>query len=734
MKTIALLFSTFIVAILFHFDMQAQTLDVATTSISGRGYANANDFIVPLVSGIPIFDEDSCVIPAQALIPSWLGSDYGFLCDARAREKRTTPPQSVASAQAFTMAKVDGDNTQTLTIKWFFEARTFTNSLDGYAAFSENNENLNVTFNVGGLSTGTPVTVYYSYSTFAAGLTEHESVNEDSVSAANTLLIDGTDVLSGSHNFQNPPGISGWNELKDQTGVINTTAGTNVSIDVTADLFSEIQLDGKPYGFGSFVDQCVANFVGTVTLSLLPINPSGTGNVLGGGAIEFSVDIGSDSELSDPQGDGDEVFDPGDCYPFGAALLPAGGADGIKDDMTIFGTDIWPTPPDATQATAAPVGSATAYQNLYGDYFDLDGDDNLGIQLTQMQYGPGIPSIQFMSDPCIHEAQFLFISFDDDSAAHYTEPMGAVAVNSYSPFALDTFGLTARQDEIREYDFVPIYPTTWLGDFDIYDELTIHVNMPPNPDPGNPLDDDVDALDMISGSSQCPYWYFSPDHEAPGRDNTGGILNWGSVYEVQSPSGAVEVVNPVLHLGLPDSTDVDAFEFAWVWDTLAARLGLGMLFSVDDDDPITSYDESGGLDPRILYVSFLNGTHFAFYPNPLYDDIDAISTYINSLNGTPGGGTTTGMIHNEPQFASLFIQPNPLIYETNISYTLASNEWVSLELYDALGRKLQTLESGSKAKGKHTIAFNGSQLSKGIYYCRLTAGDNIISKRLVKLE
>lgn len=709
----------------------SQSLSVSSTNIAGRGYAQANDFIVPDVGGPAIFDEDSCVTPAQPLMANWIGSDYGFICDARAREKRTLLPQSVASAQAFTLARVDGDGTQTIRIKWFFEARSFTNSLEGYAAHSENTENLRVQIAIDGLPGGTPVNVYYSYSTFGAGLTEHENNDEDSVKAGNTLNIDGTEVLNGTHDFQNPPGLSGWNERIDQTGVISATVGTDIAIDINADLYSEIEMPGKPYGFASVVDQCVADFVGTLELSLAPIIPDGVGNVLGGGSVEFSLDIGSDSELSDPQGDGDEVFDPGDCYLLGGSVLPTGGLDGIKDDMTIFSVDPAPTPPDATQATAAPVGSGTAYQNLYSTYFDLDGHDNMGMQLSQMQYGPGIPSIQQTADPCVLDAEFLYLSFDDDSAAHYTEPAGAVAVNTFSPFAVDIYGSTSNMDEIIECDFVPFYPTTWLSSFNIYDELMVHPSLPPNPDLGNPMDDDVDALDMISPASQCPYWYFSPDHEAPYIDGGGGNLNWGSVYEVQSGGGATEVVNPVTHLGLADSTDVDAFEFAWVWDTVTSRYGLGLLFSVDDNDPITPYDESGGLDPRIIYVSFLNGTHFAYYPLPMRDDIDAISTYVNSLNGT-SGGTSTGMVEPSLDVAFLNVQPNPVVGQTNISYTLMLDSKVSLELYDALGKKVQTLDSGTKAKGKHTIVLDANELANGIYYCRLLVEDNTISAKIIK--
>ena len=76
--------------------------------------------------------------------------------------------------------------------------------------------------------------------------------------------------------------------------------------------------------------------------------------------FEFSVDIGSDTELSDPQMDGDEGFDPGDVYWWqGAAGHLRAAGDGFKDDMRIFQYRTpGPIPPDTIPPTTrVPVGT-----------------------------------------------------------------------------------------------------------------------------------------------------------------------------------------------------------------------------------------------------------------------------------------------------------------------------------------------------------------------------------------
>lgn len=722
----------FIVSIMaISFASSAQTLNVTGSNISGIAYAYANDFIVP----VPGFDTDTCDNQPQPLTPNWIGGDFGFLCDAHAREKKSTFPQSVTSSQAFTMVRVNGDNSQAMNIRWFYEARAFTNSLEGYSAHAGNNEDLTLNFTVSGLSPGTPVTVYYSYTIFGAGLTRHEDVKEDSVNAKSTLTINGTEVLNGTYDFQNPPGLSGWNNAINVLGSINTSAGANVTIDVSSDLWAQIELPGKPYAFGSMEDQSVSDFTGTLVLSLTPLNPDGNGNNLNNGQMQFSVDIGSDAELSDPQADNDEVFDPGDAYPLGGPLLTSGGANGVRDDQSIFGIDVNPTPPDPSQATAAPVGNGVPYTSVYTHYFDMDGLDNTENQISQLQYGPGNGHIAAFADQCIYNAEYIFVSYDDDSASHYVDPMGSIPVNSVSPYASSIYGKTTNSDEVVEWDFVPFYPTSWLATLNIYDEASIHPNMPPNPDVGSQDDDDVDALDLIDQPQTCDVWYFSPDHEAPGP-NGNGFLNWGSIYEVQSGGGYLEVVNAITNLGLPDSVDVDAFEFAWVWDTLTQQNSLSLLFSVDNDDPMTSYDESGGLDPRFIYASFLDGTHFAYYSSPLDDDIDAISTYPNSLNGTPGGNPS-GMMPEQENLAQFEILPNPFTYQTNFTYQLKQDAYVSLEIFDALGRKVAVLDNGTKASGKHQVLWNGKsdsgvELADGVYLCRLMVGNQAISRKIVK--
>ncbi len=74
--------------------------------------------------------------------------------------------------------------------------------------------------------------------------------------------------------------------------------------------------------------------------------------------------------------------------------------------------------------------------------------------------------------------------------------------------------------------------------------------------------------------------------------------------------------------------------------------------------------------------------------------------------------------------------PNPFNPVTRISYQLPETTDVRLEVYNLLGRLVDTLVDERVSAGYHTAMFDGSHLSSGVYVYQLTAGDQIITKKL----
>jgi hypothetical protein len=86
------------------------------------------------------------------------------------------------------------------------------------------------------------------------------------------------------------------------------------------------------------------------------------------------------------------------------------------------------------------------------------------------------------------------------------------------------------------------------------------------------------------------------------------------------------------------------------------------------------------------------------------------------------------------EFALMQNYPNPFNPATIISYELPQNAFVTLKVFDALGREITTLISRDEPAGRHTVNFDGAQLPSGIYFYRLIASGNTAVKKMVLIR
>ncbi len=87
-----------------------------------------------------------------------------------------------------------------------------------------------------------------------------------------------------------------------------------------------------------------------------------------------------------------------------------------------------------------------------------------------------------------------------------------------------------------------------------------------------------------------------------------------------------------------------------------------------------------------------------------------------------------------PSGFSLSCYPNPFNPTTTISFELPRGGQVTLDVYDLMGRLVQTLVNESMTAGSHQIAFDGSHLASGIYWSRLNAGGKQVVRKMVLLR
>ncbi len=78
--------------------------------------------------------------------------------------------------------------------------------------------------------------------------------------------------------------------------------------------------------------------------------------------------------------------------------------------------------------------------------------------------------------------------------------------------------------------------------------------------------------------------------------------------------------------------------------------------------------------------------------------------------------------------------PNPFNPTTNIAYTLPSRTDVLLQIYDILGREIETIDLGNQGAGEYIFKFDGSLLPSGIYFYRMLTETHSESKKMMLVK
>ena len=117
------------------------------------------------------------------------------------------------------------------------------------------------------------------------------------------------------------------------------------------------------------------------------------------------------------------------------------------------------------------------------------------------------------------------------------------------------------------------------------------------------------------------------------------------------------------------------------------------------------------------------------------DFADAIGLKPNGSSIDPGNGDN--MVNNQGLPAEYKLHnnyPNPFNPVTKINYAIPKQVFVSLKIYDIAGREIKTLVNEFMQAGYYTVYFDGSELSSGVYFYKIKAGDFICTKKMVLIK
>jgi hypothetical protein len=112
--------------------------------------------------------------------------------------------------------------------------------------------------------------------------------------------------------------------------------------------------------------------------------------------------------------------------------------------------------------------------------------------------------------------------------------------------------------------------------------------------------------------------------------------------------------------------------------------------------------------------------------------ISARKNSINTQLGLTGIDDAGNVIPGEFKLYQNY--PNPFNPSTNIQFVLPSNDFVTLKVFDLMGREVSTLLSDHLNAGTYAIEFNASSLSSGIYFYRLSSSGFNQSKQMLLIK
>ena len=143
---------------------------------------------------------------------------------------------------------------------------------------------------------------------------------------------------------------------------------------------------------------------------------------------------------------------------------------------------------------------------------------------------------------------------------------------------------------------------------------------------------------------------------------------------------------------------------------------------LDISDPANPVDAGGYDTPGRAVDVFISGDYTYV----------ADSSSLMILRFTPTG---IGDSDNLPgDFTLSQNYPNPFNAQTTIQYSLPKAGGVSIDIFDILGRKIETLAEGIMPAGNHQAIWNASAQSSGIYFYRIKAGESVETKKMVLMK
>ncbi|MEW5799756.1 MAG: S8/S53 family peptidase [Bacteroidota bacterium] len=219
-------------------------------------------------------------------------------------------------------------------------------------------------------------------------------------------------------------------------------------------------------------------------------------------------------------------------------------------------------------------------------------------------------------------------------------------------------------------------------------------------------------------------------------------IGWGIInaYKAVLYNGMIISTDPEISLTIDSNYSIGAFI---VSPNLVYQDSVTLYYSTNNGasfnsipmtlgEIVDSATNSGKYSAVIPGIT--SNTEVKFYARAIDNTTTRTSPYNAPVNlfSTKQSTTSVGIIPPLPTtFALKQNYPNPFNPFTTIVYDLPLNDYVTLKVYDVLGKEVATLVNGFQQRRTHFIPFNGSHLASGVYFYRLQTTSFTQTKKMV---
>jgi len=228
------------------------------------------------------------------------------------------------------------------------------------------------------------------------------------------------------------------------------------------------------------------------------------------------------------------------------------------------------------------------------------------------------------------------------------------------------------------------------------------------------------AIDAESGNIKWTYPSGSPIFSTPTVSDIGMIYfgnHSGKVVAMDSSS--------VVHWYYQDSTSVDAPLLYNRGTLYVGTVGGRLLAFYDDADSSTHAMGAKKSGLSKVNVGMLSPVWGTFHGNNQRTGVFS-GKVITKVNDK------TNLLPNE--YSLLQNYPNPFNPATKIDYNLPMSSFVTLKVYDVLGREVKALVAERQSAGLHSVILNAEDLPSGVYFYRLSAGRFVATRKLMLIK